>query len=387
MKQGRSDVLARADRVLNDLSYGYVHDWLDRGADRHAVGYLPIYAPREIIAAAGMIPVGVFGAGDALDIVKGDAYFQSYICHIPRSVIEMALDGRFSRFSAFIFPSICDVIRNLSGMWQMNFPDQYVKYLDYPQNFDPEVGGRFYRRELEDLLDHLESIRGKSVGDAEMRDAITRYNENRILLDRLFDGRSRAPHDFPTFEVYRVVRAGTVLTVDDHNQLIQDYLDAVENEPLPDQDRIRVYLVGAFCEQPPLGLLKTLEQAGCAIVGDDLLLGMRFIGGEVATEGDPLDALVTAYLTQCAWSSAVYDGDKPREDALMEDLRAREVDGVIFCCPSFCDPALLDRPMLQKRLDAEGVPYASFQYSENTGQFQVIREQAGTFSDSIKLWE
>ncbi|NOZ78994.1 MAG: benzoyl-CoA reductase subunit C [Acidobacteria bacterium] len=387
MKHQRLDALARADRVLNDLSYGYVQDWLGRGADRHAVGYLPIYAPREIIAAAGMIPVGVFGAGDALDIVKGDAYFQSYICHIPRSVIEMALDGRFATFSAFIFPAICDVIRNLSGMWQMNFPDQYVKYLDYPQNFDPEVGGRFYRRELEDLLENLVRISGREVSDAELHAATARYNENRRLLDRLYDARSRAPHNFPMSEVYRVVRAGSVLTVDDHNRLILDYLAAAEAEPLPDQDRIRVYLVGAFCEQPPLGLLKTLEQAGCALVGDDLLLGMRFIRGDVATEGDPLDALVAAYLTKCGWSSAVYDGDNPREDKLVEDVRACKADGVIFCCPSFCDPALLDRPMLQKRLDEERVPYASFQYSENTGQFQVIREQAGTFSDSIKLWE
>ncbi len=32
------------------------------------------------------------------------------------------------------------------------------------------------------------------------------------------------------------------------------------------------------------------------------------------------------------------------------------------------------------------MPYIAFKYAENTGQFQGIREQAGTFSDSIKLW-
>jgi benzoyl-CoA reductase subunit C len=31
-------------------------------------------------------------------------------------------------------------------------------------------------------------------------------------------------------------------------------------------------------------------------------------------------------------------------------------------------------------------PWTAFKYSEDTGQFQVIREQAGTFADSIKLW-
>ncbi len=61
-------------------------------------------------------------------------------------------------------------------------------------------------------------------------------------------------------------------------------------------------------------------------------------------------------------------------------------EGVLFASPSFCDPALLDQPMLQRALDRAHVPYTNFKYSENSGQFQGIREQAGTFADAIKLW-
>ena len=46
----------------------------------------------------------------------------------------------------------------------------------------------------------------------------------------------------------------------------------------------------------------------------------------------------------------------------------------------------LDQPMAVKAIDQAGVPWTAFKYSENGGQFQVIREQAGTFADSIKLW-
>ncbi len=68
--------------------------------------------------------------------------------------------------------------------------------------------------------------------------------------------------------------------------------------------------------------------------------------------------------------------------------RARSfgADGVVFAAPSFCDPALLDQPRLQAALDAAGVPHTTLKYAENTGQFQVFREQAGTFADSVKLW-
>jgi benzoyl-CoA reductase subunit C len=61
-------------------------------------------------------------------------------------------------------------------------------------------------------------------------------------------------------------------------------------------------------------------------------------------------------------------------------------EGVILSAPSFCDPALLDQPMLMSALERAGVPHTQFKYSEDMGQFAVIREQTGTFADSIRLW-
>ena len=42
--------------------------------------------------------------------------------------------------------------------------------------------------------------------------------------------------------------------------------------------------------------------------------------------------------------------------------------------------------MLQHVLKDAGIPFIAFKYAENSGQMQPIREQAGTFADSIKLW-
>lgn len=38
-------------------------------------------------------------------------------------------------------------------------------------------------------------------------------------------------------------------------------------------------------------------------------------------------------------------------------------------------------------MDRHHIRHFSFQYHENLGQFHVIKEQAGTFADMIKLWE
>ena len=68
-----------------------------------------------------------------------------------------------------------------------------------------------------------------------------------------------------------------------------------------------------------------------------------------------------------------------REDKgkyLIDAVRNRRAEGVIFAAPSFCDPALLDRPMLSGTLSRENIPHISFKYAENSGQMQPIREQA-----------
>ncbi len=387
MKPELEQLVHRAQQLYEDLDLAAVRAWKQAAPERKAIGYMPIYVPRELMHAAGMLPVGILGGGDRLEIIRGDAYFQSYICHIPRSTVELALSGRLDVLDGMLFPSICDVIRNLSGMWTMLFPGRYVRYVDVPQNFDPKVGGAYWRRELETLQGDLTRLAGRSIKDDDLRHSIVIYNQNRQVIRELYQARSRQPWVYPTSELYLFLRAGNVLPPEEHTELLRQYLKlAPLEEDRKEKDHSRVVLVGMFCEQPPLGLLLTLERAGCWIVDDDLLLGMRWLTGEVEVEGDPLANLVTAFLEQSTATASRYQPEGDRGRALVESVQHNVAEGVIFCAPSFCDPALLDQPMLIAALDRESIQHTQFKYSEDTGQFAVIREQAGTFSDSIRLW-
>ena len=68
-----------------------------------------------------------------------------------------------------LFPSICDVIRNLSGMWKLMFPDVYVRYFDVPQNYKDEIGGTYYVNELKELKQGLEQVGGREITDEAIR--------------------------------------------------------------------------------------------------------------------------------------------------------------------------------------------------------------------------
>ncbi len=386
-KQPVSDIVARCEALYDDLSFSAAREWKEAEPGRKVIAYMPVYVPRELIHAAGMMPLGIMGGGDNLEVIHGDAYYQSYICRIPRSTIELGVSGRLDFVDGMLFPSICDVIRNLSGMWKMLFPDTYVKYFDVPQTYVDEIGGTFYTGEMRELLHDLEKIAGREITDDDIRASIEVYNENRRAVNELYALRAREPWKAPGSEAYLVLRAGLLLPVEEHTRLVREYVAAASAEDRPIKDNSRVILTGMFCEQPPLNLIKSLELSGCYIVDDDFVLVSRWLLGDVPTDGDPVHNLSQAFLHRSMSTAAKYEPDQEEKGQfLVRAVRDTGAEGVIFASTSFCDPALLDRPILQNVLKRADIPFIAFKYAENSGQMQPIREQAGTFVDSIKLW-
>ncbi|MGE5277689.1 MAG: benzoyl-CoA reductase subunit C [Acidobacteriota bacterium] len=383
----RGEIVDWAAEVADDLDYTEARRSLEKAPGRKAAGYLPVYAPREVVRACGMLPVGIHGGGERLEIIRGDAFYQSYICHLPRSVVELQESGRLAFLSAMLFPATCDVIRNLSGVWKLRDPKTYVRYLDLPQVPDAELAAEFWREELETLARDLSEISGAPATAESLKESIAAYNEARALIRELYRVRRETPWRVPTEELYLLLRAGEVVPLEAFVARLREYLAVTEAQPARVRDRARVIVVGAFCEQPPLGLVKTIERAGCFIVDDDFLLGNRMIASDVPLEGDPLENLSRAFVGHAVKTSTLYEGDPEGKRRLVrERVAAARADGVIFAAASFCDPALLDRPMLRAGAAEDGIPCIAFQFAENTGQFQQFREQAGTFADSIKLW-
>lgn len=382
-----ASVIDRAHALVEDRSLRCVQAWKQAHPGGLAIGHMPIYAPRPLLEAIHCLPVAIFGGGE-IDIIRGDSYFQSYICHIPRSTVELALDGDLAVLDGMLFPAICDVIRNLGGMWKMLFPDTYTAYVDLPQNFDMNVGGAFYAQELRRIARELEQRGAAPLRPEALRAAIATESSRRQAIADLDAVRRSEPWRLRASEAYLVVRAGAALPAAEHEQLIRELLAAIELRAGRPVDNVRVVLVGSFCEQPPFDLIRALEKSGCDIVDDDFQLGMRMIDGPIAVadDEDPVLALARGYIEHGRDTASRYIGELVKGAALIERVKACHADGVIFAAASFCDPALLDQPMLEAALTRARIPHTSFKFAENNGQFQVIREQAGAFSDAVKLW-
>jgi benzoyl-CoA reductase subunit C len=351
--------------------------------DARVVGCYPVWAPVEVIHAAGMLPVAVLGGGTSVELTHADARFQSFVCSIAKSTLELGFQGLVAGVDGLVFSNICDVARNLGSIYRRNFPDVFVEYLHLPQNSTSPAVVPYLAAELRRLAQGFEQAFGRKVGEAALAEAIATYDALRARLRALYALRIAEPQKLSTTELYTVLRATTLVPPDEAMGWLDTLLAALPARDARPRDRLRVVVEGAFCEQPPLGLLEVLEEAGCYIVEDDLLLGWRWYTADVGGEGDPFERLASAYVNRAVASSTRHESREHRSAGLIEKVRRARADAVVFMPAKFCEPALFDYVLMKQGLERAGVPHMIVEFEEKMWTFERTRNEIETFVESM----
>jgi len=380
---GRAEAIIEECReLLEGLSFAPVERWRERNPQGKVVGHFQVYSPEEIVHAGGMLPVTIAGAGNKLEARRATSRLPSFICAICHNSLELALSGRLPFLAAMIFHPICDAARHLAGIWRRHFPHLLVEILYLPQNLPARAALPFLQEEYRRLKGDLEELCGRPIGDDELRRSIAIYNENRRLLRQLYALKRESPWLLPTADLYALMRAGTLMPKEEHNHLLREVLAALPERRARPRDKVRVVLEGAFCELPPLELIEVLEEV-FYIVDDDLLLGSRFLLGDVPQEGDPLLNLALSYVQGSTYCSVQHDGRRPKTAGLLEKIRRAGAQAAILCPPKMCEPGLDDQALFAKELEGEGIPYLCLEFEEKMASFEQIRLQAETFAEAL----
>jgi benzoyl-CoA reductase subunit C len=174
-----------------------------------------------------------------------------------------------------------------------------------------------------------------------------------------------------------------VLPIEEYLPLIGKAARQVVERDVKPRDSIRVIIEGSFCEQPPLDLIRLIEEAGCYVIDDDLVLGRKWFRADVATTGDPLTALADSYVNNSVCSSVRHDFRRPRHEALVAKALAERADAVIFLIAKFCEPAYFDYVLFKQSLEREGIPHLLLEFEEKTFTFERLRMEVETFAESM----
>lgn len=376
-------VFAACRESAQDPEFSVARSWLKAHPGRKAIGCFPVYCPVELIHASGMLPMGIIGAGNQIEITFADSRFQSFVCSIVKSTLELGLTNRLSFLEGMLFHSICDPARNLASVFQRNFPDLFVEYIHFPQNFTSPLGRQYLAREYRRILEGLEQRSGHVATTEDLNRSIALYNRIRARLREIYRIRTETPHLISAAESFVLTRAGTLMAPEDFLSLLDQVLRELPSRPSKPKDRIRVVLEGSFCELPPVGLIETLEQAGCYILDDDFLRGWRWFTQDVPMQDDPLAALAESYSERAYYSGTKHDSRESKAEHLIRLAREKKADAVVFQAAKFCEPALFDYALYRKALEDAKIPHLLLEFEEKTWSFDRVRSEAETFVESL----
>jgi benzoyl-CoA reductase subunit C len=365
--------------VITDPTFPTVRAWTRSG--RGAVGCFPVYTPQELIHACGLLPVSLHGAGESLEISHADAQLGSFLCSISKSTLELALTDHLAPFSAFVFPYICDVSRNLEGIFPRAAPHATTHMLHLPQNLTSSATVPFLVHEYRRLLAKLERAGGTLPTPERLAASIELFNRLRTEIAGLLATQRDEPGKLSLTESYLLRRLCGLVPRELALELLVRARAEIATRPRRAKDGIRVLLVGPFCEQPSLDLIDLLEQVGCYVVDDELLQIHRWYR-TVTPGADPLESLAAAY-ARSTIDIGVRLTPTTKAEAIAQKVQESRAQAVVFLTAKFCEPALEDVVLYRKALDALKVPYLHLEYEERSAAYDQSRLQLETFVESI----
>jgi benzoyl-CoA reductase subunit C len=378
------EVIEQCTQAIESLEFEDALAWKAAAAGRVLIGCFPVYSPVELFHAAGALPVGLAGGGNRLEISHADARFQSFVCSIIKSTLELGMQGKLDAFEGLVFHSICDPARNLASVFARNFEGKKIEYIHFPQRINAPDAADYLTAEYERVAAWASELTGHRPTDDELDASIKLYDQIRRAIRALYQFRRDRPHDLSTRELYALVRYGHVVPPEQHLRVLENAFEQLQHSKGKPKDRARILIVGSFCEQPPLDLIASIESAGCYIVDDDFVLGRRFFtDGVRGAARHPMRALAEAYVRHSVDASVKHDLTHSKAENLVRRAQEYKADAVVVLTAKFCEPALFDYVLYRKALQAAHVPHVFLEFEEKMWLFDKIKTEIETFVESL----
>jgi benzoyl-CoA reductase subunit C len=312
------------------------------------VGFFCTYTPEEVLHAAGLTPVRLMGS--VRTISHADAHLQAYCCSLARTELDMAIAGELDYLEGAVFVQTCDTMMRLSDIWRRNTSFPLHADMVLPIRMGDETSLPFIEEEVRRLRRAIDDYRGYATWGDSLEKSINIYNHNRFLLDRLYGIRAAKPGVIDGLSVMAVVSAGFWMKKEEHNRLLRDLLEELEEKEEAPQPKLPLMVAGSICTTPDL--FELISELGADVVEDDLCSGHRYFQDLVEVDLPPDEALARR-LWRRVNCPAKHQSREDRASFLLQAAKESGSRGVVFYLQSFCEPHLFDLPYLRARLRDE----------------------------------
>ncbi len=272
-----------------------------KGQGRPIVGIMCEFTPREIILAAGAVPVCLCG-GSAETIPAAEQYLPANLCPLIKSTFGYQVTGKnpFLNWADLVVAeTTCD---GKKKMFELLGAAKAMYVLELPQKADDPDALEHWVGEVRKLKAHLEQRFGVRITDDKLREACQLMNRERGLRRRLAELMAQDPPPLTGRQLldFRSIISGIEGDLEQYARAVEWF----ENRLKPGQQtgtnqavtKVRVLLTGVPLVHGAERVVELIESCGATVVCTENCTGLKPILEDVdLTKPDPLRAIADKY--------------------------------------------------------------------------------------------
>ena len=353
---------------------------------KKVVGVLPYYAPEELVYAAGMVPMGIWGSNDK-EVMRSKEYCATFYCTIAQLALEMLLDGTMDDLDGLITPTICDTLRPMSQNFRVSVGEKIpCIFLAHPQNRFADRGVKFCMDQYNDVKAGLEKIAGHEISNEAILNAIKVYNKSRAARREFVKLANDHCDVITPTKRSAILKASFFMLKDAYTEKLEALNAELKALPVCDWKGTKVVTSGIICDNPTL--LQIFEDNNIAIAADDVAHETRsFRVDAPEDEADGIKALALQFRAM-DYDILLYDpqsNQNRRGEFVANLVKESGAQGLVLFMQQFCDPEEMEYPYLKKALDAANIPHIKLGIDQQMRDFGQAATAIQAFADVLSM--
>lgn len=343
---------------------------------KKVVGCFPIYVPEELVHAAGMVPMGLWGA--QVTPTAAGKYSPIFTCSIMRSCLDLGMTGKYEGLSCVVMPILCDTFRGMSAGWRAGVKDIPIASFIHPQNRDDSDANSFLVAEYRALAHRIEEITGTNIADKALTASIDIYNQHAAVMMKFVEIANDHLDVIDPVVRHAVMKSGAFLSKEEHTTIVGQIIEELKKLPRYEWKGKKVVLTGLIAE--PDEFLRMFSENGIAVVGDDLAQESRQYRTPIPAGSDPWERLARQWQNRCS-CSVVHEAKFTRGQLIVEMAKRTGATGVVICLMRFCDVEEYDAPFIEKAAKLAGLSTLCLEIDQSTQNNEQSRTKLQGFAE------
>jgi benzoyl-CoA reductase/2-hydroxyglutaryl-CoA dehydratase subunit BcrC/BadD/HgdB len=357
------------------------------------IGVLCIFAPNELIMAAGAKPIRlcsgfhepVFSANELLGEVG--------LCPLVRSTLGNKMvncNPYFELCDLVVSPTTCDGKMKLGEILSDYLP---VLMLNVPRVKEGFITHKQWVEEIKFFARKLESLTGNTITLKSLLNAIETYQRAQRAWFRFTELRTGSPS--PPIWGRDALMIGQLTAYED----ITRWTSNLERLNLELEQKFksnmfvgnpgdpRIMLAGSPIVWPNWKIPNIIEESNAVIVADELCSTERLFYDPVVldeqTLSDAYRALAEKYLYPC--TCPCFSPNDERSEVLLKKIQKYRIDGVVFHVLKGCHLNSIESIRIDQLLRKHQIPMLKIESEYDEGDVEQIRTRVEAFLEIIRV--